>query len=137
VTGTALTEARAAANARRGFVGTTTVKSAVHTATQESPVQLPFTTSDDGSRNSAAAMPSLAATSNASPMCALTESGSRPLRVSAATNRATTIEIAPGPQRTKLPSMRARCCGIRSVGNSVMKNTKAYSSASTRSRETD
>ena len=48
---------RAAANARYGFVGTTTVKSAVHTATQESPVQLPFTANADGSRNSALAMP--------------------------------------------------------------------------------
>jgi hypothetical protein len=65
MTGTALTEAKAAASARRGFVGTTTVKSAVHTATQESPVQLPFTASADGSRNSAAAMSQLAAISNA------------------------------------------------------------------------
>ena len=57
MTGTALTEARAAANARRGFVGTTTVKSAVHTATQESPVQLPFTASDDGSNGHSEAEP--------------------------------------------------------------------------------
>ena len=57
-TGTALTEPRAAAKARDGFVGTTIVKSTVHTATQESPVQPDgFLASDPGSRNSALAMP--------------------------------------------------------------------------------
>ena len=37
MTGTALTEARAASSARRGEVGTTTVKSRTQTATQERP----------------------------------------------------------------------------------------------------
>jgi hypothetical protein len=38
ITGTELTEARAASTARRGEVGTTTVNRTVHTATQERPI---------------------------------------------------------------------------------------------------
>ena len=47
-TGTALTEASAATTARRGGVGTTTVNSSVHTATQESPSQRVFMLSRSG-----------------------------------------------------------------------------------------
>ena len=55
-TGTAVTEASAASTARRGVVGTTTVKSTVQTATHDSP-NCHGQSSPVGSRNSAAAMP--------------------------------------------------------------------------------
>ncbi len=54
--GTELTEARAANNARRGAVGTTTVNSTTHTATHESPTWPPCISSPIGSANSPAAM---------------------------------------------------------------------------------
>ena len=56
-TGTELTEASAASTARRGEVGTTTVTSRTHTATQESPIIPWWVSSPIGSANSAATMP--------------------------------------------------------------------------------
>ncbi len=56
MTGTELTEARAANTARRGGVGTTTVNSTIHTATHESPIMPRLISSAIGSANSAAAM---------------------------------------------------------------------------------
>jgi hypothetical protein len=56
MTGTELTDVRAASTARRGGVGTTTVNSTTQTATQESPRKPRCISSDSGSPNSAAAM---------------------------------------------------------------------------------
>jgi hypothetical protein len=56
MTGTELTDARAANTARRGEVGATTVKSTIQTATHESPSMPRCISSPIGSANSAAAM---------------------------------------------------------------------------------
>lgn len=55
-TGTELTEASAAATARRGVVGTTTVNNTTQTATHDSPIWPRWVSSPIGSPNSAAAM---------------------------------------------------------------------------------
>src|SRR5215470_16535494 len=99
--GTELTEAKLARTVRRGELGTTTVKSRVHTATHERPTHCALKSSAVGSKNSATAMPKLLATSNPSPMTITTPRGMRELLVEAATRRATAIEIAPGPHRAK------------------------------------
>src|SRR5262245_44592344 len=100
--GTELTEARLAMTVRRGELGTTTVKSSVHNATHESPTHCALKSSALGSKNSAAAMPKLLATSNPSPMTITTRRGMRGLLVTAATTKATAIEITPGPHSAKL-----------------------------------
>src|SRR5215475_9430386 len=57
--GTELTEAKLAMTVRRGELGTTTVNSRVHTATQDRPTHRALKSSAVGSKNSAAAMPKL------------------------------------------------------------------------------
>src|SRR5262245_26854005 len=56
ITGTDVTEARAAITAYRGSVGTTTLKIRTQTATHDRPIQSP-TGSECGCRNSAVAIP--------------------------------------------------------------------------------
>src|SRR5215831_7924187 len=114
--GTELTEAKVAMTVRRGELGTTTVKSRVQTATHERPNQCTLKSRAVGSRNSAAAMPKLLATSNPSPMTMTTPRGMRGLLVRAATRSATAMEITPGPQRTKLEKRCARSPEDSSAG---------------------
>src|SRR5262245_7563924 len=116
--GTELTEAKLAMTVRRGELGTTTVKSRVHTATHERPTHRALKSSAVGSMNSAAAMPKLLATSNPSPMTISTPTGMRGLLVRAATRRATDIETAPGPQRAKLD----KTCALRPENSRSGKN---------------
>src|SRR5262245_665437 len=124
--GTELTEARLARTVRRGELGTTTVKSSVHTATHESPTHCASKSSALGFRNSAAAMPKLLTTSKPSPMTIITRRGMRGLLVTAATTQATAIEIAPGPHWAKLEKTCARASeNIRSRKKAAMKKMNA------------
>ena len=97
-TGTELTDASVASSALSGRVGITTVKSSVHTATQESPIQ-PFMSRRCGSRilGERDAVAADDFESRARRFITI-GSGTRVLKVNAHTSSATVMETTPGTQ---------------------------------------
>src|SRR5262245_52145676 len=114
ITGTAVTETRAATTAYRGTIGTTTLKISTHTATNDRPIHVGWRMS--GCQNSAVAIPYELTTSKTSAPTVSARAPSRPVRRTAATSRATTIEITPDAQFMGSWISRARPSRWTSLG---------------------